>query len=172
MTAFWNDAAASTSPLAEAQARLDQFRAELLAIYARLDAEIEAFQPVCVLSGRCCRFEEYGHTLFATTLEVALLAADAPPAPRPLDAGASCPWQDAHGRCTARSARPLGCRVYFCDPAYEPHAPAISARFLDAIRDLAARHGLASVYAPLHTHLRSLKEQNLWSDPAALESTT
>ena len=29
--------------------------------------------PVCQLSGRCCRFKEYGHTLFVSTPEVQLL---------------------------------------------------------------------------------------------------
>ena len=38
---------------------------------------------------------------------------------RPLDQGATCPWQDSRGHCTAREARPLGCRVYYCDPAFE-----------------------------------------------------
>ena len=31
--------------------------------------------PVCQLSGRCCRFKEYGHTLFVSTAEVRLLLA-------------------------------------------------------------------------------------------------
>ncbi len=30
-----------------------------------------------------------------------VLIADAPHPVRPLDQGATCPWQDGHGRCTA-----------------------------------------------------------------------
>ena len=50
--------------------------------------------PVCELSGRCCRFHEYGHTLFLPLPEAAVLIADAPPPGRDLDDGDSCPWQD------------------------------------------------------------------------------
>ena len=73
------------------------FRAPLLALYAELDAEVARLAPVCQLSGRCCRFEEYGHTLFLSAPEAALLLAEAPPPSRPLDDGATCPWQDAAG---------------------------------------------------------------------------
>ena len=62
--------------------------------------------------------------------EAALLVADAPPPARPLDDGATCPWQDGAGRCTARGARPLGCRVYFCDPSYEGQAEPLTEEFL------------------------------------------
>ncbi len=40
--------------------------------------------------------------------------------------GAGCPWQDDRGHCTAREARPIGCRAYFCDPAFQDHAPALT----------------------------------------------
>ncbi len=92
-------------------------------MYRDLDAEVAGPAPVCLVSGLCCRFEEYGHTLFVSAPEMAILLADAPPPSRPLDDGATCPWQDARGRCTAREARPLGCRVYFCDPTYQDQAP-------------------------------------------------
>ena len=101
---------------------------DLHALYAELDREIAAISPVCELSGRCCRFLEYGHTLFVSTAEVGYLLGLAGPPARPLDEGASCPWQDSRGHCTARDARPLGCRVYYCDPAFQDEgAPAFRA---------------------------------------------
>ena len=115
---------------------LAAFRAPLRAIYADLDAEVARLAPACELSGRCCRFEEYGHTLFLSGPEAALLLAEAPAPSRPLDDGASCPWQDARGLCSAREARPLGCRVYFCDPAYQGHAPALTETFLGRLKRL------------------------------------
>src|SRR5437764_4905777 len=102
----------------------------------------------------CCRFAEYGHTLFVSVAEFAVLLADAPPPARPLDDGATCPWQDAHGRCTAREARPLGCRVFFCDPAYLPEAPDLSERYLARLKRLVEDCDLPWDYAPLHDHLR------------------
>ncbi len=132
---------------------VDRFRDQLQAIYAELDAKIQELAPICHLSGRCCRFREYDHTLFLTEAEALVLIADAPPPSRPLDSGDTCPWQDAQGRCTAREARPLGCRVYFCDPAYAPYAPELTERFLKELRSLAAQNGLPWNYAPLHVHL-------------------
>src|SRR3954452_19573866 len=96
-----------------------RIRAALHALYAALDEEVARLGPVCRLSGRCCRFAEYDHTLFVSAPEMAVLLADAPPPSRPLDDGETCPWQDTKGRCTAREARPLGCRVYYCDPTYQ-----------------------------------------------------
>lgn len=131
-----------------------RFRDALRSLYDALEADVARIGPVCELSGRCCRFAEYGHTLFVSTAETALLLADAPPPVRPLDAGASCPWQDVHRRCTARSARPLGCRVYFCDPSFATHAAELSEAYITRLKHLADAHGLPWNYAPLHQHLR------------------
>jgi Fe-S-cluster containining protein len=129
------------------------FHAELREVYAELDAEVARLAPVCLISGRCCRFREYGHTLFVSATEVQYLLSEAPEPARPLDEGETCPWQDDRGRCTARAARPLGCRVYFCDPAYQDAAPLLSERFIARLKRLAERHGLPWNYAPLHRHL-------------------
>ena len=102
---------------------LAAIRDELRALYRELDEAVAMTGPVCQLSGRCCRFKDYGHTLFLSAPEALLLVADAPQPPGQLDNGQSCPWQDVRGRCTARDARPLGCRVFFCDPSFETHAP-------------------------------------------------
>jgi hypothetical protein len=132
----------------------NRFRVALHALYAALDAEIASMGPVCALSGRCCRFAEYGHTLFLSEPEAVLLLDEAPPPCRPLDDGASCPWQDAAGRCTARAARPMGCRLYFCDPQYQPQAPLLSEAFIGRLKHLVDDLDLPWNYAPLHSHLR------------------
>jgi hypothetical protein len=136
-----------------------RFRAELRVLYAELDAEVAGLGPVCQISGRCCRFRDYGHTLFVSTPEIQFLLSEAPEPVRPLDQGDTCPWQDRLGRCAAREARPLGCRVYHCDPVYQPKAPDVSERFISRLQQLAERHGLAWNYAPLHRHLHQQREQ-------------
>ena len=136
---------------------LDAIRGELLALYAELDQTVAAHGPNCELSGRCCRFKEHGHTLFLSAPEAALLLADAPEPIRQLDDGQTCPWQDHHGRCTARGARPLGCRVYFCDPTFWDLAPQLSEEFLTRLKQLAKRHHWPWNYAPLHRHLNQAK---------------
>ncbi len=133
---------------------LAEARGALRQLYQNLDSEVASRGPTCWLSGRCCRFAEAGHTLFVSAPEAAVLVADAPRPSRPLDDGASCPWQDDHGRCTAREARPLGCRVYYCDPMFGDRAAAeLSERFLGRLKRLADRLGLPWDYAPLHRHL-------------------
>jgi hypothetical protein len=127
--------------------------AELRALYRALDAEVALLGPVCQLSGRCCRFKEYGHALFISTPEAQLLLESAPEPCRPLDGGDTCPWQNAHGHCTARDCRPMGCRVYYCDPSYERLAYDLSERYIGRLKVLTEKHGLPWNYAPLHRHL-------------------
>ena len=131
-----------------------------------LDAAVAAHGPVCELSGRCCRFREYGHTLFLSAPEAALLLAEPPPR-LARSTTATCPWQDLDGRCTAREARPLGCRVYFCDPAFEAHAPELTEQFLGQLKQEAARHDWPWDYAPLHKHLFEAHAEGRLATPMA-----
>ena len=115
------------------------------ALLAELDAEIAAHTPppVCKASGRCCHFEEYGHRLYVTMVELHYFAATAPPLNPAfkIQDGQSppgCPYQIAN-LCTARAARPMGCRIYFCDPQ--------------------AQSWQNSVYEKYHAQLRSLHEK-------------
>ena len=107
---------------------------KLKLLYAELDDDIALRKPVCNASGRCCKFELWGHRLYVSTLELAAFVhvtqldqSDVPPSdtnaaitfPLPLyqedgTLSPGCSWQ-IDGLCTARSARPLGCRIYFCD---------------------------------------------------------
>src|SRR5437763_16974512 len=89
-------------------------------IYAEADAAVAAAGPVCVASGRCGRFKEYGHTLFLSNLEADVLLAAAPAYEGPVTPD-FCPFQKGN-LCTAREPRPLGCRVYYCDPNYQDTA--------------------------------------------------
>jgi hypothetical protein len=146
------------------------FRVEFAAVYEELDAEIRRLGPVCNLSGLCCRFREYDHTLFLSAPEAALLIADAPPISRPVDDGETCPWQDLKGHCTARSARPLGCRLYFCDPAYRDEGPRLAEAYISRLKSLVDRLGLPWDYAPLHRHLRDAIGAGRLGSPGDVEN--
>jgi hypothetical protein len=128
-----------------------ELRAEVLAIYAEADAAVAAAGPRCDASGRCCRFTEYGHTLFISNLEADVLLASAPPYANPVSPD-FCPFQ-VNNLCTARDPRPLGCRVYFCDPAYQTTGNAITETYLRRLKSLAEEHDTAWRYAPLHHFL-------------------
>src|SRR5215467_4173879 len=94
----------------------EELRRCILELYEEVDRRVRAAGPVCVASGRCCRFKEWGHVLFLSNLEADVLLDGAPAYDRPVSAS-FCPFQKEN-LCTARQPRPLGCRVYFCDPAY------------------------------------------------------
>src|SRR5258705_1462869 len=58
------EAIISASTRAEVQSAMSR-------VYEDLQKEIDVRRPICILSGRCCRFEEFGHRLYVTTLEMA-----------------------------------------------------------------------------------------------------
>jgi len=66
--------------------------------------------------------------------------------------GDFCPFQ-VDNLCTAREPRPLGCRVYFCDPGYQGTGSAISETYLRRLKELAEEFGTGWRYAPLHHFL-------------------
>jgi Fe-S-cluster containining protein len=118
--------------------------AALAALYGELERKIAASGSVCLARGVCCRFEQAGHELFATSLETDYAASVKPDAPAP-EAPGRCPYHQA-GRCTNREGRPLGCRTYFCDPQTEPAMQALHESLLAEIRSIAQRHGFAPSY--------------------------
>ncbi len=91
-------------------------------VYAELAREVEKRRPICVVSGKCCRFEEYGHRLYVTTMELAAFVAglramktaeEVGRLMREWD-GKGCVFQVAK-MCGVHGIRPFGCRVFFCD---------------------------------------------------------
>jgi hypothetical protein len=126
-------------------------RRRVLELYAEVDRDVRAAGPVCVASGRCCRFKEYGHVLFVSNLEADVLLSQAPTYDRPVSAD-FCPFQ-RDKLCTAREPRPLGCRVYYCDPAYQDSGNRITEEYLRRLKDLAVEFGIEWQYAPLHSFL-------------------
>ncbi|MHC4985451.1 MAG: hypothetical protein ACYTFO_04770, partial [Planctomycetota bacterium] len=94
--------------------------------YRAVDAEIARLGFTCMGGGTCCRFDIADHRLFVTTAELAYLLAEGP-APQPARPQ-RCPYQ-VGPRCTARAARPLGCRVYFCSPRASQAINALYDRF-------------------------------------------
>jgi len=129
----------------------DDVREKVMRLYAAVDDAVASAGPRCDASGRCCHFAEYGHTLFLSHFEAELLLEAAPPYIKPVSAD-GCPFQ-VGGLCTAREVRPLGCRIYFCDPAYEPRMVEITERALARLKRIADKHATGWRYAPLHIFL-------------------
>jgi len=129
----------------------EQLRRQVLELYTEVDRDVAAAGPVCVASGRCCRFKEYGHTLFLSNLEADVLLSAAPPYEAPVSSE-FCPFQKGN-LCNAREPRPLGCRIYYCDPSYQETGTALSEKYLHRLKQLAEEQGVAWLYAPLHHFL-------------------
>ena len=129
----------------------NHIRTRVLSLYATVDAAVAAAGPKCESSGRCCRFKEYGHTLFISHLEAEVLLAEAPSYEQPVSSD-FCPFQKEN-LCTAREPRPLGCRIYFCDPSYQETGKQITESALQHMRQLADEFDLGWRYAPLHVFL-------------------
>jgi len=109
-------------------------------LYDQLQCEIDRRRPLCLISGRCCRFDEYGHRLYVTTAELAAFvqALGDRPIPPVAPGSAACPFQVGK-LCGVHPIRPLGCRIFFCD-----------ATAADWQRDL---------YERLHADLKRLHEE-------------
>jgi hypothetical protein len=101
--------------IVSAAARRPEVVAAALRVYTDLQGQIDARKPICSASGKCCRFEAYGHRLYVTTIELAAFVASLDrDKVTPWD-GTGCPYQ-VDGLCGVHAIRPFGCRVYFCDP--------------------------------------------------------
>ena len=92
----------------------DDVRSAIAQIYQDLQQQIDARRPLCILSGRCCHFEEFGHRLYVTTLEMATFLHDLQSSPDPQWTGLGCPFQ-LNKLCSVHKIRPFGCRLFFCD---------------------------------------------------------
>jgi len=126
---------------------------ELEQVYADLEAEIGGTVR-CDLRGLCCDFEKAQHVLMATGLEVDYARTHAPDTIDPTAAPEkSCPYF-VQGTCHLRDGRPLGCRVYFCDPAYADRMNEVAERYHRRVVAIHERHGLDYRYRPFVVAVR------------------
>jgi hypothetical protein len=141
-------------------------RRQVLELYQEVDRDVAAAGPVCVASGRCCRFKEFGHVLFLSNLEAEVLLKEAPPYDKDAVTPDFCPFQKGN-LCTARGPRPLACRIYYCDPNYQQTSARLSETYLRRLKELAEAHSVAWRYAPLYYFLS--RPQDATADPAKAE---
>jgi hypothetical protein len=64
----------------------------------------------------------------------------------------------------------MGCRVYFCDPAYQAVLPEIAEESIARLKHLVDDLGLPWDYAPLHRHLRLAQEEGRFHPPDAVST--
>ena len=125
-------------------------------LYRDLQAEIDARRPLCAISGRCCKFDEYGHRLYVTTIELAAFISrlGAAKIPEPSNPG-SCPFQ-SNKVCGVHTIRPFGCRMFFCDPTATDWQQAAYERYHAKLKSLHEELGVPYAYMEWRQALRAL----------------
>lgn len=147
--------------------------------YAEVDREVASRGPTCWNKGACCRFGAYGHRLYVTTLELVYYLAlggldehadDASGARQGAEqalpvlheiqqetmAGDTCPH--AHGGiCHVRQRRPMGCRVFFCDPAAQGWQNPLSEALLGRLRVIHDELNVPYMYVDWMSAMRALR---------------
>lgn len=113
-------------------------------LYEDVMRAIHHRKPKCDASGRCCRFEEYRHRLFVTTLEFAAFVSEVAKVQSPWD-GLGCPYQ-VNGLCSVHPSRPFGCRIYFCDSTAQEWQQAQYELFHDRLKRLHESLGIEYFY--------------------------
>lgn len=161
--------------------------AALADLYARLDQAVQARGPVCWTSGRCCRFDSFGHRLYVTGLEIAWFlqqlqrqadSTPSTPAPQadpqriglPVLAPASqppdspladaCPYQ-VDRLCSVHSIRPLGCRIFFCQEGTQDWQQELYEQFLNELRAMHEKWKLPYRYIEWRSGLRDAQQARL-----------
>lgn len=121
--------------------------ADLAALYRQVDQRLAGEGSECLSCGKCCDFRNFGHKLYVSTAELALLAKH-PPVELAAARQMRCPYQQA-GRCLARDARTLGCRVFCCRRQSTEWENALYEEFHGQIQRIHQSHCTPYVYAEL-----------------------
>lgn len=129
----WFQAAADTS-----------VDAALRGLFDRLDEKVACGPGVCNRTGDCCQFDQFGHRLYVTALEIAWLLTRVAK-PTDVDPGGACVFQ-VDRLCTVHAVRPIGCRVFFCDRGCDDWQHALCEQFLAELRQLHREHGVEYRY--------------------------
>jgi Fe-S-cluster containining protein len=149
------------TPAVRSAALRNDVIAAVAEVYREAQSAIDARRPLCVISGRCCRFEEYGHRLYVTTLELAAFVAqvgevrkDAAKLMADWD-GTGCPFQVAK-LCSVHGIRPFGCRMFFCDATSTQWQGEQYERFHGRLQELHKKLNVPYFYVEWRQGLRAL----------------
>jgi len=132
-------------------------------LYRRLAVVIDERKPRCDASGRCCRFEEFGHRLYVTTIELAAFVASDDIAIEATTKSSlpiyqppgGCPFQ-FNKLCSVHTRRPFGCRMFYCDPTAQDWQQEQYEQFHAEIKLLHERFGIPYRYMEWRGALREL----------------
>ncbi|QQE11020.1 hypothetical protein JD969_16175 [Planctomycetota bacterium] len=164
---------------------------EIVNFYNELSEEIRNIGATCLASGRCCKFETFGHRLYVTGLEIAWVlhqlimrpkkqtdlyfpqdkTDDTDPsihlnvlntAAKSLNKDGSpidgCVYQ-IDNLCTIHEIRPLGCRIFFCDPSNQKWQNDLYEKYLNKLRDIHTKYDIPYRYMEWRTSLEEASKK-------------
>ena len=144
----------------------------LRSLYAQVDAAVTRRGPTCWVSGRCCKFDSFGHRLYVTGLEIAWFLGQGPSISTRSDSALpilaeapsadACPYQIG-GLCSTHAIRPLGCRIFFCQQGTETWQQELYESFLTRLRTLHDEQDLPYRYMEWREGLREGAEAGVGS---------
>jgi Fe-S-cluster containining protein len=127
----------------------------LVKVNREIDQLVLEKNPTCLISGRCCDFNAFGHRLYVTGLEISWvirqLKVNSGPETKHaerLDTGTltdACTFQ-VNGMCSIHLIRPFGCRIFFCEDGTQDWQQEIYERYQQRIRQLHDEHQLPYRY--------------------------
>jgi hypothetical protein len=127
--------------------------------YDETDRRIAALPYTCWNKGECCRFGQFGHRLYVTTLEAACFIAEAPDLTQPFPAITEDACPCAHdNQCNARDRRPLGCRIFYCDPAARDWQAPLNEELLKRLREMHDQYDVPYIYADWMQVLKAIEQ--------------
>lgn len=138
--------------------RRPDFVDRMKGFYASVDESVAGHRPTCWNHGVCCKFESFGHKLFVTSAELAYFYHGRRDDWRSPTEDRACPYQ-IDGLCTAREHRPLGCRIFFCDPAAQAWQPDEYESHLKTLKGICLEFGLEYRYQEWLSALQSLEAE-------------
>lgn len=147
----------------------DSFADGMTQFYHEVDQAIAAFAPHCQNRGLCCHFERFGHRLYVTAAEMAYFVRGLRDNWRASADRGSCPFQ-VGGLCVAREHRPLGCRIFHCDPAAQHWQNTEYERHLSRLKALSAKFGVPYSYREWLSALDEIGLEGEKTDDEALQA--
>ncbi|MFQ5863060.1 MAG: hypothetical protein ACE5IC_08040 [Candidatus Brocadiales bacterium] len=124
-----------------------QWEEGLRKIYRDLDEELSTLAPPCKACGKCCHFQEYGHALYVSDIEVGYML-DNVGWPKTVIKKEVCPYL-FNNKCTIRECRPLACRIFYCQEDWRTTSSDIYEKYHRKIKDLCVANGIEWNYSPL-----------------------
>lgn len=150
-------------PLAKLRAAAENpdLRRAMRNFYEEVDRDIAAQPGTCWNKAACCRFGEFGHRLYVTALEVCYYLSEHSPPPVTADV---CPHA-MNGLCHARDHRPMGCRMFFCDPKAELWQGPLTEKHLARLKEMHTELDVPYFYGDWIGVLKAINSQGTAQPP-------